>query len=122
MSAERLNTGTVFSRIFSIYRRQAAVLLPAAAALYVIPAALNVPKGITAQALALATSFIATVCLQGIVAQAVRDISDDVRDLPLTGLLRSLPPVLAPLMWTAILILLGAFVGSLAFVIPGLIL
>ena len=122
MPKERLDTARVFERVFAIYRLQAGVLLPAAVVLYLIPAALGLANGVAGQALALAASIIAAVAYQGLVVQAVRDIQDGVRDLSLGGLFRSVSKVLAPLLWTAILVGLGVFVGFLAFLIPGLVL
>jgi len=118
----RLDTAAVFEQIFAIYRRQAAVLLPAAAVLYVAPSALDLTHGVSARALSLAAAVIAGVWYQGLVVQAVRDIQDGVRDLSVGGLFRSVSPVLAPLLWTAILVGAGVFLGILAFIIPGLIL
>jgi hypothetical protein len=122
MRPDRLDTAGVFERIFSIYRRQATVLLPAAAVLYLIPAALGLLSGVSARALALAATIIAGVWYQGMVVQAVRDIQDDVRDLSIGELFRSVLPVLGPLLWTAILFGIGVFIGFLAFFIPGLVL
>src|SRR3954449_5458509 len=122
MRPNRLDTSYVFERVFAIYRLQAAVLLPAAAILYVIPAALGITRDLTLQALALAAGIIAGVAYQGLVVQAVRDIQDGVRDLSLGGLFRSISKVLAPLLWTAILVGLGVFFGMLLFIIPGLVL
>jgi hypothetical protein len=122
MDRPRLDTARVFERVFAIYRLQAGVLLPAALILYLIPAALGLADGVTGQALALAASVIAAVGYQGLVVQAVRDIQDGVRDLSLGGLFRSVSKVLAPLLWTALLVGLGVFVGFLAFIIPGLVL
>ena len=79
-------------------------------------------SGNHAQALALAAGIIAAVAYQGLVVQAVRDIQDGVRDLSLGGLFRSVSKVLAPLLWTAILVGLGVFVGFLAVIVPGLVL
>src|SRR3954465_10034229 len=122
MRPNRLDTSFVFERVFAIYRLQAAVLLPAAAILYLIPAALGITRDLTLQALALAAGIIAGVAYQGLVVQAVRDIQDGVRDLSLGGLFRSVSTVLGPLLWTAPLAGLGAFGGFLVFIIPGLIL
>jgi hypothetical protein len=122
MQPGRLDTARVFERVFAIYRLQAAVLLPAAVVLYVIPAALGLTSGLTGQALALAASIIAAVAYQGLVVQAVRDIQDGVRDLSLRGLFRSATKVLGPLLWTALLVGLGVFVGFILFIIPGLVL
>jgi hypothetical protein len=122
MRPDRLDTARVFERVFAIYRLQAGVLLPAAVILYVIPAALGLANGLTGQALALAASVIAAVGYQGLVVQAVRDIQDGVRDLSLGGLFRSISKVLGPLLWTALLVGIGVFVGFLLFIIPGLVL
>src|SRR3954470_10294458 len=122
MERKRLDTARVFERVFAIYRLQAAVLLPAAVVLYLVPAALTLTSGRRGQALALAATIIAAVGYQGFVVQAVRDIQDGVRDLSLTGLFRSISKVLAPLLWTAILVGIGVFIGFLAFIIPGLVL
>src|SRR3954469_11100867 len=122
MERKRLDTARVFERVFAIYRLQAAVLLPAAVVLYLVPAALTLTSGRKGQALALAATIIAAVGYQGLVVQAVRDIQDGVRDLSFAGLFRSVSKVLAPLLWTAILVGLGVFVGFLAFIIPGFVL
>jgi hypothetical protein len=122
MRPDRLDTARVFERVFAIYRLQAGVLLPAAVILYVVPAALGLANGLTGQALALAASVIAAVGYQGLVVQAVRDIQDGVRDLSLGGLFRSVSKVLGPLLWTALLVGIGVFLGFLLFIIPGLVL
>jgi hypothetical protein len=122
MRPNRLDTAHVFERVFAIYRLQAGVLLPAAVILYLIPAALGITREFAVQALALAASIIAAVGYQGLVVQAVRDIQDGRRDLSLGGLFRSISKVLAPLLWTAILVGVGVFLGLLLFIIPGLLL
>ncbi|HEX6712822.1 MAG TPA: hypothetical protein VF066_05535 [Thermoleophilaceae bacterium] len=122
MENKRLDTARVFERVFAIYRLQAAVLLPAAVILYLIPAAVSLSSDLTVQALSLAASIIAVVFYQGVVVQAVRDIQDGVRDLSIGGLFRSVSKVLAPLLWTAILVGLGVFAGFIFFIIPGLLL
>jgi hypothetical protein len=119
MTGEKLDTAAVFERIFAIYRAQASVLLPAALIVFLIPAALVVTDSIWLQ---LAASFIMTVYYQGLVVQAVRDIQDGVRDLALGRLFRSVMPALSQLLWTAILVLLGVAAGTLAFIIPGIVL
>jgi hypothetical protein len=117
----RLDTANVFSRVFAIYRAQAAVLLPAALIVSLIPAAISVPDTRTAKALSLAALFIFGVWFQGMVAEAVRDIQDDRRDLSIGGLFRSVAGVLGPLIWTALIVVLAVFAGLLAFIIPGLV-
>lgn len=122
MPKQKLDTARVFERIFGTYRAQLGVLLPAAAILYVAPSLLGVSGDPTLQVLQIAAALIAGVWYQGMVVQAVRDIQDGVRDLKIVGLFRSVGQVLGPLLWTAILLLLGIFAGLLAFIIPGLVL
>ncbi len=122
MKPGRLDTARVFERVFAIYRSQAGVLLPAAVILYLIPAALGLSSDITLRTLSFAATIVAAVAYQGLVVQAVRDIQDGVRDLSLRGLFRSISRVLAPLLWTAIVVGVGVFCGCLAFIIPGLVL
>jgi hypothetical protein len=122
MPPERLDTARVFERVFAIYRLQARVLLPAAVIVYLVPALLGLSRSVSLQALALAATVIAAVGYQGLVVQAVRDIQDGKRDLTVRALYRSVGKVLAPLMWTAILVGIGVFLGLLAFIIPGLFL
>lgn len=122
MQPQRLDTARVFERVFAIYRLQASVLLPAAVVVYLIPAALGLSRNLTLQALALAATVVAAVGYQGLVVQAVRDIQDGKRDLTVGGLYRSIGKVLAPLLWTAILVGVGVFLGFLLFIIPGVVL
>jgi hypothetical protein len=119
MPKGKLDTARVFERVFAIYRAQAAVLLPTALIVSLIPAALTVTDSLW---LPLAASFICNVYFQGMVVQAVRDIQDSVRNLSLTGLLRSVRPAFAQLLWTAILLALGVTAGLVFFILPGLIL
>lgn len=122
MKPKRLDTANVFNRVFAIYRAQAAVLLPAALIVSLIPAAISVPDTRGAKALSLAALFIFGVWYQGMVAEAVRDIQDDRRDLSIGGLFRSVADVLGPLIWTALIVVIGIFGGLLAFIIPGIVL
>lgn len=121
MKPKRLDTANVFNRVFAIYRAQAAVLLTAALIVSLIPAAISVPDTRSAKALSLAALFIFGVWYQGMVAEAVRDIQDDRRDLSIGGLFRSVADVLGPLIWTALIVLAGVFAGLLAFIIPGIV-
>jgi hypothetical protein len=118
MEPTRLDTAHVFERIFAIYRLQAGVLIPAALVVYLVPAIAAIADSIW---LLLATLFIATAYYQAVVVQAVRDIQDGVRNLSLSRLLRSVAPVFAQVLWTALLVGVGVGLGSL-LIIPGLIL
>src|SRR3954453_21457028 len=118
MRPNRLDTARIFERVFAIYRRQAGVLLPTAVLLYIVPAALGLSRDVSVQVLVLAANLIVAVWYGGMVVLAVRDIDeDDVRDLTIGGLFRAIAPVLAPLLWTAILVSLGVFCGLLLFIV-----
>jgi hypothetical protein len=118
MEKKKLDTARVFERVFAIYRLQAGVLLPAAVIAYLIPAIAASADSIW---LLLATLFIATAYYQAVVVQAVRDIQDGKRDLSIGRLLRSVSPVFAQVLWTALLVGVGVGLGSL-LIIPGLVL
>ncbi len=124
---EKLDVGRTLSAVFETYRAQAAVLLPAAALVFAIPALITglILSGgaITLTlVLLLAISFIATFWYEGVVVQAVRDIRDGVRDLSIDGLFRSAAPVVGPLIGAGILAGLGIAVGFVLLIVPGLIL
>lgn len=63
-----------------------------------------------------------SVLYQGMVVELVQDVQDGRRDHSVGGLLRSVEPVLLPLMGVSILFALGVTIGLVLFIIPGLIL
>ena len=126
MNEAKLDTSAVFEKLFSVYRDQFTVFVPAALIIFV-PVALL-------QALAVGTggfgffvlgsllSIIGSFLLQGVVVEAVRDIQDGRRDLSLGDLFRSVSPVLGTLIGAGILAGLGILVGLIFLIIPGLLL
>jgi hypothetical protein len=128
MQPERLDIGSVFTRIFETYRDQAGLFLPVALAIFIPVAILSalaqggVAASVVFGILAAVLTLIATYAYQGMVVETVRDIQDGVRDLSVGGLFRSVAPVLAPLIGASILAGLGIAVGFVLLIVPGLVL
>ncbi len=118
---QQISVGSIVSRIWGIYRSQPAVLIGTALILYglefivqlLIPGA-GISIGILFWALA--------ILYQGMVVKLVQDVQDGRREHSVADLLRSVEPVLLPLIGVSILFALGLLVGFVLFIIPGLIL
>jgi hypothetical protein len=118
---QEISVGSVVSRIWEIYRSQPVVLIGTALILYglefivllLIPGA-GIAIGILFWAL--------SILYQGMVVELVKDVQDGRRDHSIGDLLRSVEPVLLPLIGVSILFAVGLLIGFLLFIIPGLIL
>jgi hypothetical protein len=118
---QQITVGSVVSRIWEIYRSQPRVLIGTALSLYglelivqlLIPGA-GISIGILFWALG--------ILYQGMVVKLVQDVQDGRREHSVADLLRSVEPVLLPLIGVSILFALGLLVGFLLFIIPGLFL
>jgi hypothetical protein len=123
-----LDIGRTLERILAVYREQAGVLIPLALVVFVPVALLQalvysaLGYGLLVSLLYTAIATIATYLYEGMVVQSVRDLEDGVRDLRIGGLVRSVLPVLAPVMVASILAGVGIALGFLLLVVPGLIL
>ena len=123
----KLDVGTVFERIFQIYRAQFTLLIPAALVVFVPVAILSglIYAGdvsILGALLVAAISTVATYWFQGMVVEAAEDILDGRRDYTLGSLLRSAGPVIGPLLIAGILAGIGIAIGLLLLIVPGLFL
>jgi len=121
----RLDVGGVIRRVFEIYVEQASVLMPAAAAVFVltgIVAGLLVREGSGLAVVAFTIYFVAVTLFTGIVVRLVADVQDGRRDATAGQLLRSATPVLGQLILVGVAAALGIAAGFVLFVIPGLIL
>jgi hypothetical protein len=123
----KLDVGRVFERVFAIYRDQFALLIPAALILFVPVALLtgaifSGTVGPLELALVLAVGAIAGYWFQAMVVEAARDILDGRRDHTLGTLLRSVAPVLGPLIVAGILAGIAVGIGYAFLVVPGLFL
>jgi hypothetical protein len=124
---QKLDVARVFERIFEIYRDQFTLLIPAALVVFV-PVALisgliyagdvSIIGGLIVAAIAT----IATYWFQGMVVEAARDILDGRRDHSVGSLVRSVTPVLGPLIVAGILAGIGIGIGLLLLIVPGLFL
>jgi hypothetical protein len=117
-----IKPGEVVSRIWEIYTNQFGVLFGTAVVLYalqfviylVLPGALGIILVVLFWAL--------SILYQGMVVKLVQDVQDGRRDHSVGQLLRSVEPVLGPLLWVSILLAIGVLIGFVLFIIPGLIL
>jgi hypothetical protein len=117
-----ISPGEVVSRVWAIYRSQFGVLVGTALILFALQFLI---------ALALSGSLILVVAVlfwvistlyQGMVVKLVNDVRDGRRDHSVGDLLRSVEPVLIPLMIVSVLLGLGVAIGFILIIIPGLIL
>ncbi|MFL5897582.1 MAG: hypothetical protein ACJ76D_03840 [Solirubrobacterales bacterium] len=120
----RLDVGGTLSEVFDIYRDQAGVLLPVAFWLFLIVAIVNglTEGNLSLFWLAIVVSLAVGTLYQGMVVTLVQDVQDGRRDSSVGDLMRSVLPVLAPLLGAGILAGLGIGGGFVLLVVPGLIL
>ena len=120
----RLDVGNVFERIFTVYREQFTLLLPAALAVFVpvaiLDGAIRAGGGVGLALIAAAISFVATFWYQGMVVEAANDIMDGRRDHTVGTLISSVTPVVAPLLVAGVLGGIGIAVGFILVIVPGL--
>ena len=123
---QRLDVGGVIRRVWSIYVEEAAVLMPAAAAVFVV-------AGIVAALLAASGSLlgllvaeilviVAGMLFTGMVVELVADVQDGRRDSSPGQLLRAVTPVLGQLILVGLVASIAIVIGLFAIVVPGLIL
>lgn len=122
----KLDIGTTISQVFATYGAQAAVLLPAAAVIFIplaiISGILRNNGSIILGLLATLVSIVGTYWYAGIVVNAVRDIRDGRRDLSLGELFAASAPFILPLFGAAVIFGICVFVSAIFFVIPGIVL
>src|SRR5690349_6694819 len=117
----KLSVGETLGEAFSIYRSQAAVLLPIAFWLFLGVAILEAVIGESIAVLAVALLTLALVFLyQGMVVGLVRDVRDGRRDNSIGDLVRSALPVLMPLIGAGLLTAIGIVFGFVLLIVPGL--
>jgi hypothetical protein len=117
-----LDVGATLSEVFETYREQAGTLLPVAFWMFLVVAIVN---GLTAKDfslfwLDLVVSVVVGMLYQGMVVGLVRDVQDGRRDSSVGDLVRSVLPVLGPLVGAALLAGLGIGFGLVLLIVPGL--
>jgi len=121
----KLDVQRVVREVFEIYRDQAAVLLPAAAVIFVFTALIGaflLSGGLIAGLVLVAIQTIAITFYSGMVVNLVRDVQDGRRDSSVADLFRAVLPVFVALLAAGILRGIGVGIGFLLLVIPGLFL
>src|SRR5918994_1007748 len=120
----KLNVGATLREVFGIYRSQAGVLLPVAFWLFLLVAVVEVLIGdnLALVPLSILVSVVAATLYQGMVVNLVRDVQDGRRDSSVGELMRSVLPVLGPLLGAGLLAGFGIALGLLLLIVPGLFL
>ncbi len=122
----RLDVGGVVRSVFQIYVDQASVLMPAAAAVFVVSGILTElllatgSGGLTL--LGLLVSLVATTLFSGMVVLLVADVRDGRRDLSASQLLGGVAPVAGRLIGVALLTGILEGLGFILLIVPGLVL
>jgi len=119
---KKLSVGDTLKETFAIYRDQAAVLLPVALGLFLLVAAVQAltPESFAFFIVPLIFSILVGTLYQGMVVRLVQDVRDGRRDNSVGALMRSVLPVLGPLVGAGILAGIGIGVGTVLLVVPGL--
>ncbi|HEX7609841.1 MAG TPA: hypothetical protein VF380_04130 [Solirubrobacteraceae bacterium] len=123
---QRLDVGAVIRQVWSIYVDQASVLMPAAAAVFVVTgivAALLASGGTVLGVLvAEIIVIVAGMLFTGMVVELVADVQDGRRDSSPGQLLRAAAPVLGQLILVGLAASVAIVVGFFLLIVPGLIL
>jgi hypothetical protein len=121
---QSLDVGATLSRVFDLYRQQAAVLLPAAALIFLLPALATVLLGsaVGLGVIVLVVALVAGYWYQGVVVTAVQDMEDGRRDFSIGRLFSSAAPFVLPLAVAGLLAGIGIVIGLFLLIVPGLLL
>jgi hypothetical protein len=120
-----IDIGSVISRTFSIYADQASVLLPAAAAVFVVVGVVSALLVVAAPVLAIlafVVILVGTTLYTGMVVELVADVQDGKRDATVGQLINAAKPVIGQLILVGIVAGIGILIGFVLIIIPGLIL
>src|SRR3712207_60822 len=119
-----LDVGQTLSRIFGIYTDQAGVLLPVAAAIFLVEAVVSAVLVSVSPVLVLLSVLISVVfstLYAGMVVELVRDVQDGRRDHSVGELFGAVTGVVVPLILAGFLVGLTVAVGLVLLILPGLI-
>jgi putative effector of murein hydrolase LrgA (UPF0299 family) len=120
----KLGVGKTLSEAFAIYRDQAGVLLPVAFWLFLGVAIIEALTGddLSLVWIGIVVSLAVSTLYQGMVVGLVNDVQDGRRDHSIGELMRSVAPVVGPLLGAGILAGLGVAAGFFLLIVPGLFL
>ena len=116
---ESFTAGTVIARAFAIYRDQFGVLVGTALLVFAVEAVASLALPGALSILAAVVSIILTTFYQGMVVALVSDVQDGRRDNSVGDLLRSVSPVVLPLLVVSFLAGIGIGLGFIP-IAPGL--
>ena len=120
-----LDAGALINKVFGLYGTYARVLLPVAAAVFVVEAVIAAVLIAIAPALvflALVVQLIASTLYQGMVVELVRDVQDGRLDQSPRQMLSSVTPVLGMLIGAGLIAGIGIAIGFVLIIVPGLFL
>jgi hypothetical protein len=120
-----IDVGSVISRTFSIYADQASVLLPAAAAVFIVIGVITALLVVIAPVLAIlafVVILVGTTLYTGMVVELVADVQDGRRDATVGQLLNAATPVVGQLILVGVVTGIGIAIGFVLIIVPGLIL
>jgi hypothetical protein len=120
-----LDVQGVVREVFQIYRDQAAVLLPAAAIIFLVTALIGgflLGTNLIGVIVLFAIQTIAITIYAGMVVNLVRDVQDGRRDSSVADLFKAVLPVLVALLVAGLLRGIGVGIGFALLIIPGLFL
>jgi uncharacterized membrane protein len=118
----QISPGTVVSRVWAIYRDQFGVLLGTAVVLFTLQFLIALVLSGSLVLVVVVIFWVLSTLYQGMVVELVSDVRDMHRDHSVGDLLRSVEPVLFPLMVVSLLFGLGVAIGFVLLIVPGLIL
>jgi len=121
----KLDTASIFERLFSTYGAIFTLLVPAALLVYLPVALVAFAAGsagsVVGIVIAVVAAVLAGVYLQGMAVEAVRDVQDGRRDHTIGSLFGSVAPVIVTLLLAGILTGIIVVIGFVLIVVPGLI-
>jgi len=123
--SQQIDIGRVVTRVFEMYREHAAVLLPVAAALFLIEAVLSAVLVEIAWFLfvvAIMVQWAVTYLYQGTVVTLVNDVQDGRRDFSVAELFKSVTPILLTLVVAGVIAGIAIGIGLILLIAPGLFL
>jgi ABC-type multidrug transport system fused ATPase/permease subunit len=118
-----LDVGQVLSRVFEIYKDQAAVLLPVAAAVFLVQAviaAVLVSASSVLVILAILVGVVFSTLYAGMVVELVSDVQDGRRDHSVGQLFGAVTGVVLPLILAGLVVGILVAIGLVLLIVPGL--
>lgn len=122
MGVQQISLESVLGRVWEIYRDQAGALLSTAAVLFVVQFLVYLLLPGVIGILSALLFWVLSTLYQGMVVKLVQDIQDGRRDHSIGELLRSVEPVLLPLMAVSLIFGICVGIGFVLLIVPGLIL